>query len=368
VSDVEAVTTLEEDESPWGLDRVAVSCEACGRTWLAPASARGGDCLCGQGTVEASRARIPVEGPEALVPVRVDRERLQATLEARISSTWLLDRSVSAESLARRAVLAWWPRWLVDATVVGQWSAEVGFDYQARSSVERYGDGGWHTEERVENRIRWEPRVGQISERLHDVPVPALEDEHTWRQRLGAVPDDPAVPFHARALDGGWIELPDLAPGEVWHRAEPGFRRWTGRVVQQATRAQHVRDVHLDATYPDPTWTIALRPVWWTAYEDGEGRLRPVVVDALTGRRHGQLKASLRRALVWSAVYGTGVVVLWILAAVLTVVGIVAPPVLVVALITATFALVLTPAPFIPVIVVWWWNRREASKGVAKPM
>mgnify|MGYP004150069165 CR=1 FL=1 len=357
----DALTEVQPEDEVWGLGRRAAYCGGCGRTWLVP-SGTSGRCVCGQDMLEPSHARVPREPPEAIVPPRLDRSRLAEHFHERIRSAWLLDRSQSAEELARNAVLCWWPRWQVDATVVGQWSAEVGYDYQARSTVERFAGGSWHTEERVEARIRWEPRVGQVVRRLHDVPVPALQDEAAWRQRLGPMRLDSgegvAQAFAAGILEDGWIELPDLAPGEVWHRAEPGFREWIGQVVGTAADGQHVRDVHLDATYPDPTWTIALRPVWWVSYPGDQGEIRAVAVDAVTGWQHGYLKASMARAMLWAGVFGAIAVVLWFLAIVCVLVGIIVLPLAIVGMVIGVFALVATPLPLVPIVTVWRWNRK----------
>ena len=78
----------------------------------------------------------------------------------------------------------------------------------------------------------------------------------------------------------------------------------------------------------------------------------------MTGWQHGYLKASMARAMLWAGVFGAIAVVLWFLAIVCVLVGIIVLPLAIVGMVIGVFALVATPLPLVPIVTVWRWNRK----------
>ena len=66
----------------------------------------------------------------------------------------------------------------------------------------------------------------------------------------------------------------------------------------------------------------------------------------------------MARAMLWAGVFGAIAVVLWFLAIVCVLVGIIVLPLAIVGMVIGVFALVATPLPLVPIVTVWRWNRK----------
>jgi hypothetical protein len=360
MTDALATRTVAPDEAAWGLQ--PVGCTSCDRTFLAPSAHV--PCPCGGGALEPATVRIPTQPPEQLIPVQVDRDALERRLRAHLRRGWL-DERFDPAALARSATLVWWPRWLVDATLTSPWTAEIGFNYEARSSVEVLHAGAWRSKERVEPRIRWEPRGGTLARRYDNVRI----DARSRPTVLAGLADDdaPVTPFRADALGDGAVLPPDLGPAEVWAKVEPAFRARAAEDLHAAAAGQHARDVHLAPTYADTHWTVALRPVWWAAARGGDGRIWPVLVDGASGRAWSPRPASMGRAWAWCAGLAAAGVALLALTALVAVIGLVLLPLLVIVPFTGIAGAALLMAAAAPPIVAWSRNEAEKQKLGALP-
>ena len=221
-------TLLDADERAW--ERAPASCDACGRTWLVAEREVGERCGCGQGRLQPSTVRMPRNLPEQAVPAVVSVEGVVASLSRHLARVRFRPKGMSAPDLGSRAVLVWWPRWMVDAWVRGAWGVEVGFDYEAHSTVEHYSGGTWVSKDQVDVRVRWEARTGTLERRYHNVVVPALRDEGPVA-RMGAA-DAEASPV--QRLPDGRLLLPDQSPSEVWAAADEAFRARAADEVRRA--------------------------------------------------------------------------------------------------------------------------------------
>lgn len=343
---------IEPGDAVWGLR--SFGCEACDRVALADRDAPA--CPCGAGTMAPAAAVVPRQEPEQLLVPRLTAADLPKRIAKHLQRGLLRVGGLDAGTLADRAILVWWPCWLVDATVASDWSAEVGFDYEARSTVEVLQGSTWRTIERVEPRIRWAPRAGRLRRRFNNVPVDALQRHRAVRSLLD--PDTPAAPFHPAQVRDGLVLLPDLSPGEVWAEAEPAFRGAAAAELVVAAEGQHIRDVHLEPSYHDPNWTVRLHPVWWTWGRLGDGRVVPVLIDAVTGRTWGPVPASMPRAMIVAVVIGGIGLGLLGIAAVLMAIGLVFPVLWLLVPFLAILGLGLAVVCPIAPIIAWTKNRK----------
>jgi len=108
-----------------------------------------------------------------VLPFRIKPEHLRSLFTQFTSGVWIKPEDFTTENLLQRTQKIFWPLWLVDSDVEGQWQMEAGFDYQVESSKEYFQDGQWRSRKLVEDRIRWEPRLGGINYHVDNVPVPA---------------------------------------------------------------------------------------------------------------------------------------------------------------------------------------------------
>ncbi len=347
----------------WGLPLTGVHCAQCGEAHLVPEGTLPARCpFCLQGPVEQQPALVPEEPPEQVLPYEVSGGRVRAILERWSNGIWLRPQDMNADVLTERARSYLVPLWLVDGQVQAAWRADVGFDYQVVSSQDRYRDGdGWSSQEVQETHVRWEPRVGRLDRRYENLAAPALDDHRKLMGCLGEYDLHQREGYSPEAVGDAAVRVPTLEPEAAWPGAEAAFARAAQSECQEAAGADHIRDFTIDAQYSGLNWTLLLLPAYVTWYEEG-GRAWPVLINGQSGRVSGARQASARKARTMSLVIGAIALLLILLGGLLTLIGLVFPPLLVaggvILLISVLPALV---AP-IPAIAVWAFNRKSAQK------
>ncbi len=337
----------------------SLACDACGAGFVGAAGLR---CpACGQGEV-GEGADLPVGEPERQLPDTHGRSGAMAALQGAIGGVRYRTSELHAEVLGERLERSWWPRWLVDAQVVGRFSARAGSDYQVQSSREVLKGGRWVTEPHLDTRIRWEERVGRVDVEVHDVPVDALRDHGRWASRLGALGAGASEPWSSPE---GLVRLPDRGPEEVRPDVVAAFRKAAARHVHQALGCDHLDDFVLTGGLDDGTaalhHTWLLHPVYTTWYRDDAGEVHMLWVNGSSGKVWGPMWASPRKGGLWA--------LLWLLlglsllagSAVVGLIGVVLWPLLVVAAIGGCVGLLLLALAVWPVLAVWRHNRLQAA-------
>jgi len=345
--------------SPW-LDTglVPAGCAACQEVHLVDADLVGGVCLaCTRGLLEAMPARMTAK-PESVVPFAHAPETLRTSLDAFIGQTPMRCPDLQTQNLLARVVAVWWPMWLVDADVVGHWSAEAGYNYEAKSSRETFSGGKWVTQEVIDTRVRWEDRVGTVDRHYDNVSVKSVEDHDRLVGLLGVTDVSVAVPFTPEQLDSAAIRVPDLAPDSAWPDAEIALRETAGADCVQAIGSEHLQNFTLHANYDNRNWTWLLLPMYVTWYTDNAGVRRPILINGQTAKIGGQRMASMSKALMWSAVLlgiatviAGGICVILLFGLLIPVIFVIMPALV----IPAGIAL----AALWPVIRAWQWNRAQ---------
>ncbi len=351
---------LETDVAAiWGTPLTAVRCAHCGEAHLVKdVPPRCPFCL--EGPVESQPAFLPEEPPEQVVDYQVSGAGLRAALERWSKGVWFRPSDMQADGMAQRAQRYLIPLWLVDGQVQATWRADVGFDYQVVSSQDRYRDGaGWRSQEVKETRVRWEPRVGRLEREYENLPAPALDDHHKLMGRLGEYNlsrRSAYTPDIVADADGGAVRVPTLEPEAAWPGAQTAFVRAAQAECQEAAAADHVRDFTVDAQYSGLNWTLLLLPAYVTWYEEG-GRVWPVLVNGQIGHVSGARWASARKAKVASFVIGAVALLLILLGGLLSVAGLLFPPLIAVGGVILLVGVLPALAAPIPVIAAWAYNR-----------
>ncbi|MFT7520412.1 MAG: hypothetical protein ACI9MC_002558 [Kiritimatiellia bacterium] len=350
---------VQPGQSVWGLPHVPAWCEGCSRGWMVPSSQQGALCGCGAAKLQASSVAVPVGGPEGLVAAKVERVDLPDRIEEYFKGVKWRDKDVKPAALAQRAVQVWWPRYLVDSGVVGTFQVEVGFDYEAQSSIERYAGNSWVTEKRVEWRIRWEARVGKLRRRYDNITVSAVRDQDDLPG--GDSQHSELSAFDPVAVNEQRLQVPDLSPTESWGEAEPSFRRMAGEDVQRAVQGQHVRDVHVSADFPDQHWTLMLQPMWMTWYKTDSGEVLPIVIDAVDGEVVGSVLAGYTWAWIWGGLLAVSGATLLFLSLVGAVLCLFFPPAIAIPIVFFVFGVIILGLSVAPFLSVRWWNLRQRA-------
>ena len=323
--------------------------------------------MCGHAALEPRPVPVAAAAPERIVPFGSSRADLVPAVEKLIRSRVKNPASdLTAKNLTERAVAVWWPLWLVDTTVVGRFTAEVGYNEEVVSSEETLDKDRWQTREVTRARLRWEPRAGAVSRRFDNAMAPAMGEHASLWERLGAYHTGHAVEFTADKLAGGVVLWPDVQPNEAWGAAHAHLVQQIAADVRIAADVAEVRDLVADAKYTNPHWTWLLVPMYASGYRDDAGVWRPVWFHGETGHAFGPMMGSVARATFWGALWAFAGTVMLGVALLVTLAAVAFPPLLVLAALVAMVAVVPFIVAMLQPLQTWRHNRVEAAR-FAKP-
>jgi len=299
------------------------------------------------------------EPPELAVPFAVSPAQAGAALEAWARGVWLRPAELSGPVLQQRLMSTYVPMWLVDAEVVGGWSAQAGFAYEVASTNENFQGGQWVTQHVKETRLRWEPRAGQVQRAYANIAAPALEDHTRLMARLGQFPLTAAQPYAPGAAQPAAVRAPSLTPEAAWPFARAHLDEAVAADVQTAAAAAKLEQTQLKLAYRNRHWTQLLLPVYATAYQDEAGTWHAVQINAHTGQISGVRRASQKQGWLWTGGIAAAALALFILSALLTAVGMVFPPLVAVGGFFIIVSFVIGLASLFPAIWAWQFNRQS---------
>jgi hypothetical protein len=358
--DLPTSAVVDSPEEIWGLPRQPAGCPNCKQVHLVEAIQIGGICPhCVRDKLEAQPALLRLEPPEHLIPFNVSKEELYSTLKKFTDIVWIRPDDFNPEALFKRLMPVFWPEWLVDSQVVGYWSAEMGYDYQVKSSEEIFSAGQWQTREVVETRVRWEARAGQIQRSYNNIRVPGMEDNQQLTQMVGSYPINPSVPYHPNKIGQAALRVPDLSPESAWPLAQAKLDQAAGKDCAQAAAAQHLRNFNLRAGYESVNWTQLLLPVYVTYYTDDEGQAHAVYINGQTGAAGGVRLASQRKGWIWTGISLVIAAVLFLLGLISFVTSPMAAPLGILGVLLVLFGLGMAVFAILPAIWPWRWNRGQ---------
>jgi hypothetical protein len=353
-----AAEIIESTVNLWGLPLQPAGCPQCQQTYLVEAARIGQACPgCATGRLEPQPVRLRPEPPELLIPFKHSPADLRQLIDRFIKPVWLRPDDCNQRNLLQRLTPIYWPMWLVDSDLSGDWQAEMGYDYQVKSSQESYAQGGWKTRELVETRIRWESRLGQLTRHYDNAAAPALSDAVALTTRIGATSRGPAVPYSPVALSQAVVRVPDLHPENAWPQAQAALHQAAAEECQQASQAQHVRNYAIQATYANLHWTQLLQPMYATYYLDDQSRPQILLVNGQSGVIGGPRRASQRKGCLFSGI-GLGIsVFLLFLYVLLVVAGRSIPALASLAVVTICLVLGVGITSLVFAAWPWQWNR-----------
>jgi len=300
--------------------------------------------------------------PERILPFKTSKAHLPSIYSGFAASIWIRPKDLMPEILLERTQPIFWPLWLVDCDVVGQWQMEAGFDYQVESAKETYSNGQWVSRKQIENRIRWEPRVGEVDTHVDNVPVPALEEVQKRQKMTGPYPLDKAQDYDPAAVGSAILEVPDLPPAEAWPFALPEINKTLAKLVTRAASAQHQRNFAIKANYQHQHWTQFLLPMYTTYYLDDDGKPQVLFINGMNGSIQGPRPASQKRgqkiAGILAAIAG-GLFLLALIGFLLTAIF---PPVSLLAAFLGVLGLGAGIAAIVPLVWISQWNRQQQTQ------
>jgi hypothetical protein len=242
------------------------------------------------------------------------------------------------------------------------WDAETGFNYDVVSHQERFSNGGWTTQEVSETRIRWEPRVGRLERTYENVSAPALQiHSEIWR-RLGQYRIDQAQPYSPEKVINTLMRLPDQSPEAVWSGVKPVIHKHAAAEVKTAANAEHIRSFRWAPNFQNKVWTLLLTPVYATYYADDNGQPQPVLIHAQSGLVDGARRSSMKRAQHVSLIFAIIALVGFVLSLALGAVGIIVPPLLLIAVLGGLISACVGVGAIFPMIRSWRFNLKNEEQ------
>jgi hypothetical protein len=358
----------DEMISLWETNLQPAGCSNCRRVYLVLPSQLGNPCpLCRNGLLNAQPARMRLSEPEKILPFKINTSQLHTIFSNFVGGVWIKLPDFNVKALLKRTVPVFWPLWLVDCDVDGVWQMEAGFDYQVESGKETFANGQWHSVKQIETRIRWDPRLGELSTHIDNIAVPALE-EHQNRQSLtGAYKLDAAHAFDPALLKNALLEVPDLPPGDAWQLAKPQVNTAVGDLCQQATDAQHGRNFALKADYQHQNWTQFYLPLYAAHYLDDDGQPQIVIINGATGEIRGPRLASRKRGLKIAGIIAAVAGVFFLLALLGLLLSLVWDPARSIAALLGVLGLATGMIAIIPAAWPAQWNRRQTGPRIKNP-
>ncbi len=354
---------VEADAAVWGAPLHPAGCPACRQVYLVEASRIGQVCPnCARGKLQPQPALLRPEAPELLAPFRYTQASLRPGLEKFVKEVWLRSDDFETDKLLQRAVPIFWPMWLVDSEVAGNWQAEAGFDYQVKSSQESYGGSGWSTRAVVETRIRWEPRAGQIQRHYDNVAAPAISEQPRLLKLVGGYRFDQAKAYQPEQVKGAAFRVPDLPPESAWPLAQVQLDDAASTECRQAAGAQHLRHFTLRADYESMHWTQMLLPLYVTWYTDDQGQPHSLYLNGQSGVIGGTRLASQKKGWQWAGALLAAAAVVFILALLFAGLGLVFPPSMILGILLGIVAIVVACAAIVPAAWPWQWNRGQVER------
>jgi hypothetical protein len=291
-----AIELIEDDQTLWHTERGPAGCVHCHRVYLVPPGYRGAICpICRKGELEAQPVIMRPTKPERVLPFQVAKQDLLPIYQKYISGVWIKPVDFNPETLLKNTRPIFWPLWLVDSDINGNWQMEAGFDYQVESAKEVFAGGGWQSRAQIETRVRWELRVGALSTHLDNVVTPALEEHDNRQDMTGAYRLERGTDFDPHLLGGAFLELPDISPDAAWPLARPHFDQALAEICRKAAGAQHFRNFSMKADFINQNWTEFFLPLYATHYTDDEGNPQVLVINGETGAIRGPRLASRQR-------------------------------------------------------------------------
>ena len=345
----------------WQIPHDILDCDNCDATFLHPQEQTQISCpLCGHdqfSEVEIEEDALIVHEPELMVPF-AENGRFNATLKQFQKSIRIPPKDCQFERLKERLHLFYWPMWLVDVDVTAQWQVEAGFDYDAVTYGEKYVEGEWRSMQNKERRVRWEPRLGNLTRHYENQAAPALDEHADIVRLLGGYDLRRQRPYQAQAVADKLIRLPTRSPKDAWSDVQPQVQKRAAAECQEATRAQHMRNFKWSPQFDNLHWTQLLLPLMATFYFDDEGQKQMVYIHGQTGRVVGKRRASLKRAYQYSLWIGMMAAVLLGLTAVFWLIPLMTQepffPNLTAVFMFLTFCVTLTI--FVPPLIVFYSN------------
>lgn len=279
------------------------SCPACQRAFSLPPNWVGVACpICQLAPLTPTQDTSPGPDIELIVPPGLDMPRLQEQLKQFAKGVPFATPDFSADHLAQRLILIYWPVWLADADLNGEWDASFGYDYQVKSAREQLDGSEWASQTVIKTRVNDEPRKGFINRHYDNILAPAI-NTHTQRlTQLGEYDLHAARSWHPTDTAQVPIQRGYLSPHEVEDPVKQTLTKLAALDCRAASNAQHTKSFTFYGGFDNMHWTQGLLPIFTSFYEDEKGQRQGIAINGQTGKIYGRRMASMKKALLLTGI------------------------------------------------------------------
>jgi hypothetical protein len=361
-----SASTNKDNSSSWDFPSVSIVCEHCNWAYLSYAEDEIVHCphcrrdKLGLVSMDKEQQHL-LPPPELMVPYKLNEAGLAEAVNRFTSGIPFAPSDLNVSRVSQRLKRIYLPTWLVDVDVNGIWKAEAGNNYQIVSHQESYDQNRdtWITRQVEETRTRWEPRVGKILRSFQNIQAPALEEYTELSRQLGEFDLKQLQPYKSEEIRTAFIRIPDRKSNDAWIDAQSTVRSAAAAECRKACRADHFRQFSWQPEFKNQNWTLLLLPIFTSYYLDDKGLPCLILINGQSGELTGMRRASVKRAQIVSIWLLISAIIAFIIGAGLSIVSLALPPVLILGIIGMIFAFLLGIGAVIPIITVWWFNRKN---------
>jgi hypothetical protein len=358
---------VDSAQEIWKLPLQSAGCDHCKQAFLIDSSQIGKTCPnCGAGLLSSQPSRLRSEPPELLIPFQLNQNSLRPVLEKFTKGVWIHTDDFTPDSLMQRCRPIYFPSWLVDCDVEGNWQVEAGYDYQVKSSQEFYSSDRWNSRDVIETRIRWEPRLGQLKRHYDNIASPAASDHQRVLSMVKEYQYNQAVNYSPDPIKGASMRVPDLHPESSWPIAQATLNKNCGADCAQAAGAQHDRNFSINASYSNPNWTQLLLPMYSTHYHDDNGNPQMIFVNGQTGNVGGLRLASQKKGREIAGMLILAAAALFILGLLMTFFAALIIPLSIIGILFIVLSVAAGIFAIVTLAWPWQWNRQQQPPRVSQ--
>jgi hypothetical protein len=303
------------------------------------------------------------EAPEYVLPFELAHETIFQAIEGFARGIPYPPFDLNPENLVNRLCRVYLPVWLVDTEISGTWEMQAGYQYQVVSYQDHFDDHrrGWVSREVEETRMRWEPRLGRLSRKYQNVPAPALDDTGLLRGLSSTDGRERWQIYQPGSTSKALVRLPQRGTEDAWNDIQPTIQTISLGECKAAAEADEVRDFHWSPEFKQQYWSLLLKPIYMTYYQDDSGQPCPVMLNGQNGNIKGKRVASGQHARRMTWILIAVAVCIALVSILLGSLGLILPVLLPIGIIGLVVSVLIGVGALIPQIVVWQFNRSQGN-------
>ena len=279
---VSALREIPDDMRGWQGERRTVKCRSCKAITVFDSEKVGKRCdFCNSPElVDYEEMRSPLR-PGSLLPFKVDRERVHATIKKWLGSRWFAPSALKSRSLVDTVHGVYIPYWTFDSQVHCPWTADAGYYYW---ESETYTDAQGKRQTRSVRKTRWQSASGEIDHAFDDVLIPGTTGVD--RKLLAKIENFPTVqelvPYDKGYVSGWDVEHYQVVLFDAAEQARAKKHVALERLCGSEVPGDTHRNLRIRPAFSAETFKLVLAPIWVLAYDFGKKR-NQVLVNGYTG-------------------------------------------------------------------------------------